>query len=194
MYPARAALALLCCITLPGHAQQPAPAVDSMALRAHTWFLASDLLEGRATGSRGADLAAAYLASSAERLGLVPAGPGGWLQDVPLVEATIDTAATTLTLIDSSGTTIFRSPVAFIPNAGTASTLVGFSGELAWVGEAADILAHPERLPVLTGRIAIMGSRSGWARITAASPRSEEHTSELQSRFDLVCRLLLEKQ
>src|SRR5207249_10519106 len=24
-------------------------------------------------------------------------------------------------------------------------------------------------------------------------PRSEEHTSELQSRFDLVCRLLLEK-
>src|SRR5699024_12422343 len=25
-------------------------------------------------------------------------------------------------------------------------------------------------------------------------PRSEEHTSELQSRFDLVCRLLLEKK
>src|SRR5437868_15226463 len=29
------------------------------------------------------------------------------------------------------------------------------------------------------------------SRIT---PRSEEHTSELQSRFDLVCRLLLEKK
>src|SRR5699024_11710262 len=32
---------------------------------------------------------------------------------------------------------------------------------------------------------------------TADSPgkvRSEEHTSELQSRFDLVCRLLLEKK
>src|SRR5699024_12849642 len=26
------------------------------------------------------------------------------------------------------------------------------------------------------------------------SPRSEEHTSELQSRFDLVCRLLLDKK
>src|SRR5699024_12266017 len=25
-------------------------------------------------------------------------------------------------------------------------------------------------------------------------PRSEEHTSELQSRFDIVCRLLLEKK
>src|SRR5699024_11519778 len=28
----------------------------------------------------------------------------------------------------------------------------------------------------------------------SASGRSEEHTSELQSRFDLVCRLLLEKK
>src|SRR5438067_5938001 len=28
----------------------------------------------------------------------------------------------------------------------------------------------------------------------AVLPRSEEHTSELQSRFDLVCRLLLEKK
>src|SRR5437868_7775421 len=27
-----------------------------------------------------------------------------------------------------------------------------------------------------------------------AAKRSEEHTSELQSRFDLVCRLLLEKK
>src|SRR5207249_7719096 len=29
---------------------------------------------------------------------------------------------------------------------------------------------------------------------SAYSARSEEHTSELQSRFDLVCRLLLEKK
>src|SRR5699024_12228524 len=29
---------------------------------------------------------------------------------------------------------------------------------------------------------------------TKRRPRSEEHTSELQSRFDLVCRLLLEKK
>src|SRR5207249_3966095 len=31
-------------------------------------------------------------------------------------------------------------------------------------------------------------------RVLAAAARSEEHTSELQSRFDLVCRLLLEKK
>src|SRR5207248_7310351 len=32
------------------------------------------------------------------------------------------------------------------------------------------------------------------ARAHAAPPRSEEHTSELQSPYDLVCRLLLEKK
>src|SRR5207249_12015082 len=32
------------------------------------------------------------------------------------------------------------------------------------------------------------------AQVWSARLRSEEHTSELQSRFDLVCRLLLEKK
>src|SRR6266513_3879218 len=32
------------------------------------------------------------------------------------------------------------------------------------------------------------------ARGSPSGPRSEEHTSELQSRFDIVCRLLLEKK
>src|SRR5206468_6049595 len=41
---------------------------------------------------------------------------------------------------------------------------------------------HPERHPQA-------GPEEGWKK-----PRSEEHTSELQSRSDLVCRLLLEKK
>src|ERR1041385_4401907 len=36
-------------------------------------------------------------------------------------------------------------------------------------------------------------TRLGWLT-SAAAPRSEEHTSELQSRLQLVCRLLLEKK
>src|SRR5690606_40769870 len=36
--------------------------------------------------------------------------------------------------------------------------------------------------------------RSGNGRAHLAGPRSEEHTSELQSRENLVCRLLLEKK
>src|SRR2546430_9171882 len=35
---------------------------------------------------------------------------------------------------------------------------------------------------------------SGSARETSVSSRSEEHTSELQSQSNLVCRLLLEKK
>src|SRR5207249_8422990 len=38
------------------------------------------------------------------------------------------------------------------------------------------------------------GEDSAPVLVAAAEPRSEEHTSELQSRFDLVCRLLLEKK
>src|SRR4030043_1582710 len=34
----------------------------------------------------------------------------------------------------------------------------------------------------------------GWQWLRAISRRSEEHTSELQSRLHLVCRLLLEKK
>src|SRR5699024_11536257 len=33
-----------------------------------------------------------------------------------------------------------------------------------------------------------------WDKGPCVCVRSEEHTSELQSRFDLVCRLLLEKK
>src|SRR2546427_6064331 len=35
---------------------------------------------------------------------------------------------------------------------------------------------------------------SGWCLVRAADSRSEEHTSELQSQSNLVCRLLLEKK
>src|SRR6266496_6135732 len=41
----------------------------------------------------------------------------------------------------------------------------------------------------------VAGTRAGWpASLSRHGRRSEEHTSELQSRRDLVCRLLLEKK
>src|SRR5216683_6652537 len=38
------------------------------------------------------------------------------------------------------------------------------------------------------------GQVQSWPRRAMGPARSEEHTSELQSRSDLVCRLLLEKK
>src|SRR5699024_11779858 len=59
------------------------------------------------------------------------------------------------------------------------------------------------KIPIATGSIPVdtaIGKNIG-VKIAMATnestniqERSEEHTSELQSRFDLVCRLLLEKK
>src|SRR5699024_11531058 len=43
-------------------------------------------------------------------------------------------------------------------------------------------------------QISFTYSPTGFVAGTRNQHRSEEHTSELQSRFDLVCRLLLEKK
>ena len=62
-------------------------------VRAHVEFLASDLLEGRDTGSRGHQIAANYVASEFRQLGLKPAGTnGGWFVDVPFRRATFAAA------------------------------------------------------------------------------------------------------
>jgi Zn-dependent M28 family amino/carboxypeptidase len=52
-------------------------------------YLSDDLLEGRAPGTRGSELAIKYIASEYEAMGLQPGGDGGtWLQKVPLVGLT----------------------------------------------------------------------------------------------------------
>src|SRR5207249_7045232 len=46
----------------------------------------------------------------------------------------------------------------------------------------------------MPGWLSSAGSGPLMSMLSNATSRSEEHTSELQSRFDLVCRLLLEKK
>src|SRR2546426_7845630 len=49
-------------------------------------------------------------------------------------------------------------------------------------------------LPLLLG-LSVLEGDGGWsAAAPLPEPRSEEHTSELQSPCNLVCRLLLEKK
>src|SRR2546427_9571764 len=43
------------------------------------------------------------------------------------------------------------------------------------------------------GRVVVQGVRRIGPHVRVANDRSEEHTSELQSQSNLVCRLLLEK-
>src|SRR6185295_11362768 len=60
--------------------------ISGERIRAHVKFLASDLLEGRAPGSRGGDLATEYIATQFALLGLKPAGDKGtYFQNFQLV-------------------------------------------------------------------------------------------------------------
>lgn len=71
-------------VAIASHAQESG-VIRAAAIEAHMRFLADDLLEGREAGTRGYDLAAAYVAAQFRLLGLQPAGDGGtYLQSVPL--------------------------------------------------------------------------------------------------------------
>ena len=54
--------------------------ISADSLRGHLSFIASDLLEGRNTPSRGLDIAAEYIAAQFRRAGLEPAGDDGYFQ------------------------------------------------------------------------------------------------------------------
>jgi hypothetical protein len=61
-------------------ARQIAGRLTANDLKADVSFLASDALEGRATPSRGLDIAAEYIAAQFRRAGLEPAGDDGYFQ------------------------------------------------------------------------------------------------------------------
>ncbi len=63
-------------------------AITADQLAAHVKVLASDAFGGRAPASPGEDKTIAYITEQFTQLKLEPAGPGGYLQAVPLVEIT----------------------------------------------------------------------------------------------------------
>lgn len=58
--------------------------ITADSLRGDLSFIASDALEGRATPSRGLDIAAEYIAAQFRRAGLEPVGDQGYFQTAPL--------------------------------------------------------------------------------------------------------------
>jgi hypothetical protein len=70
------------------------------SIRAEMRFLSDDLLEGRGTGTRGYQIAAEYMATEFEGMGLQGAGENGtFFQSVPLRSARVDETGSTLTLV-----------------------------------------------------------------------------------------------
>src|SRR5260370_31231220 len=97
--------------------------------------------------------------------------PRGWMEEPPP--------------LDAFGTLIFQVAGQQLSVAATRTIVTRieqrFGGRLPWPAEL--LAADPQVL-----RAAGLSARKG------ATLRSEEHTSELQSHLNLVCRLLLEKK
>jgi len=137
----RTSLALLAALAAPVPLRGQAPAIDTLAIRAHTRYLADDRLEGRGTGSRGERLAALYIADQLARLGIPGAAPdGGYFQPVPLREATIDHDATRVVVSRGGRDAAFESGRHFVVDIGGAGAYRDFSGDALFAGTAG--LAH----------------------------------------------------
>lgn len=97
------------------------------AIRADMQFLADDLLEGRATGARGHEIAAKFMAAEFESMGLDPAGENGtYFQNVSLRSFRADEERTTLTLVrgEKVQALAFRQDFVTIGDPGPADTAV----------------------------------------------------------------------
>jgi Peptidase family M28/PA domain len=127
----------LLCISAPfimAAADAPEAGITPAAVRAHIEFLADDLLEGRDTGSRGHEIAAQYVASQFQGMGLQPAAKGGWFQHVPFTGALLDEAKSGFSIAGQSF--INRKDVLFGPARieGTDSQ----QGQVVFVGYGID--------------------------------------------------------
>jgi Zn-dependent M28 family amino/carboxypeptidase len=93
---------------LPAAARAAAASIDAERIRAHVRFLSLDLLEGRGPGTRGAELAAEYIATQFALNGLEPAGDtvdgkASYFQKVPLIAVHTVEDKTTFAFVPASG-------------------------------------------------------------------------------------------
>jgi Zn-dependent M28 family amino/carboxypeptidase len=123
----------------PGRASTPATpvAIDrirSNAIAAHVKFLADDLLEGRAPATRGGDLAAKYIASEFERIGLEPAGENGtYFQPVPIVESTTRPGLTLTARGGTGRSESFTAPTDFVAGSGLEASAIPIDAPIVFV-------------------------------------------------------------
>lgn len=104
---------------IPAEAQTVAKTVRPAAIRAAMRFLANDALEGRKPGTRGFELAALYMQTQLEALGMQPAGENNtYRQEVPLRRWQVREKNSSLTVIsdDSEQTLVYGSQFILNPN------------------------------------------------------------------------------
>lgn len=116
-------------------AQASAPSFSPEAVRAHVAFLSDDLLEGRDTGSTGHEIAARYVASQFDGLGLKPAGDdGGWLQRISFQKTMRAEKAATVTIVGPDGTKSFTHGGDVLVGLSAATPHLDVAAPLVFVG------------------------------------------------------------
>jgi hypothetical protein len=116
-------------------AQDASPEFRPEAFRAHVEFLADDLLEGRDTGTRGFDIAAKYVATRFEALGLKQAVNGSWYQQVPFIQATPGSKPAVATI----GSQSFRADEGIIVRPSTVEASQTIEAPVVFAGYGLDL-------------------------------------------------------
>jgi Zn-dependent M28 family amino/carboxypeptidase len=112
--------------------------LNEEAMRAHIKFLSSDLLEGRGTGARGGEIAANYIASQMEMLGLKGAGANGsFFQPVSLVGVKAD-PNTKLNISGKNGKESFKFADDYVAFTGAQTDEVDVDADMVFVGYGID--------------------------------------------------------
>jgi hypothetical protein len=116
-------------------ADEASTTIRPEAIRADMRFLADDLLEGRGTGTRGHEIAAKFIASQFEAMGLEPAGQDGtYFQNVRLRSMRPGEAYSTLSMVrgGKEQTLTFRQD--FIAEADAGRTETSVEAPVVYVG------------------------------------------------------------
>jgi len=165
-------------------AQDPAAAER---IHAAVAFLADDLLEGRAAGTRGYDIAAHFVATQFQLLGLKPGGAKGqWFQPIDLIEATSLIPEAGLSLDRDGQTVTLNSSADFLPGLDYHALKSSVTGEPVFVGFGvhAPELKHDDFANVdLKGRIAVVLSGGP---PTFPSESRAHHAAGLTKNAELV--------
>ena len=137
-----AAAILLAAVAAPAFAQEAAYPGLADRMHGHIAFLADDALEGREAGERGYDLAAAYVGSQFQSLGLEPANDRGWNQPATLVERAL-VAPATASWTDAAGETHdWTGDSGLLLSPGAREGAMNVDAPLVFVGYGVDAPGH----------------------------------------------------
>lgn len=136
------------------------PGFDAEALLGHVEFLSDDLLEGRAAGTRGYELAARYVATSFRRYGLEPAGTeDSFYQSFDLVEGRLVPESAELSIDSGAGPTRLEVVDDFLVGGSYIDETTEVTAPLAFVGHGitAPELGHDDYAGIdVEGRVLVM--------------------------------------